>query len=92
MAAGADLAVTFAVFVEAFAMVNLHRHADARAIARAMYERSMPRNERFGGAFARCVELWVALYTGEVPEPSRWAPRLWTSPGRSTTTSPLAST
>lgn len=65
--AGAGLASGLAMMIEAFSLVNRHQHDEALGVARTMAEHFGPGRGRFEGAFARAIELWVALYTGDVP-------------------------
>jgi ATP/maltotriose-dependent transcriptional regulator MalT len=56
----------FGMLLRACSLTNRDRHAEAVALIKVMFERSMPRGDRFCAAFACGVQLWAALFTGDL--------------------------
>ena len=56
----------FALLLRACTLTNRDLHAEAVPLARAVFDRCMPRGDRFCAAFARSVEVWAALFTGDL--------------------------
>jgi predicted ATPase/DNA-binding NarL/FixJ family response regulator len=58
----------WSVVLRAYSLTTRDRHPEAVALSWQAFERSMPRGDRFVAGFARGVELWSALETGDVTE------------------------
>ncbi len=65
-AAGDVFSRDWAAVVEAYTLQTRGRHDEAVALARLAYEGSWPRGDRFCAAFARGVESFVSMVTGDV--------------------------
>lgn len=67
-AAASDDAFTgdFGLLLQACTLTNRDRHDEAVPLARAVFDRSMPRGDRLCAAFACSVQLWAALFTGDL--------------------------
>jgi DNA-binding CsgD family transcriptional regulator len=64
--AGDRFAVDFARLLEACALTNRDQHQEAVTLAREFTGPCLARGERFCAAFGRAVEVWAALFTGDV--------------------------
>jgi predicted ATPase/DNA-binding CsgD family transcriptional regulator len=64
--AGDQFAVDFANLMEACALTNRDEHPQAVARVREFTGSCLARGERFCAAFGRAVEVWAALFTGDV--------------------------
>lgn len=69
--AGDPFSRDWATVVEAYTLTTRTRHHEATKLARLAFERSWPRGDRFYAAFARAIELWVAVDTGTCAVPPR---------------------
>lgn len=65
-ATGDAFTADFSLLLRACSVTNRDRHADAVPLARAAFDRCMPRGDRFSAAFSRSVEAWAALFTGDL--------------------------
>jgi len=65
-AAGDVHAVDFGRLIEACMLTNADRHAEAAAMAFDLYERTLPRGERFCAAIALACVVWADLFTGDL--------------------------
>ena len=67
-AAGDPFARDWAAVLEGYSLQTRNRFDEATALARLAFERSWPRRDRFCAAFARGIEIFIALTTGNVRE------------------------
>ncbi len=64
--AGDPFARDWARVMHGYTMVSRDRHAEALTLGQPAFERSMARTDRFCATFARGIELWPAMYTGDI--------------------------
>lgn len=64
--AGDPFSRDWATVIEAYSLTTRTRHDEATKLARFAFEQSRPRGDRFCASFARTVELWAALETGDL--------------------------
>jgi predicted ATPase/DNA-binding CsgD family transcriptional regulator len=65
-AAGDPFARDFAAVLQGYSLQTRNRHAEAVAVARAAYDRSLARGDRFCAGFARGVEIFTTAVGGDV--------------------------
>jgi len=65
-AAGDPFARDWAAVLEGYSLQTRNRHDEAVVLARLAYERSWPRGDRFTAAFARGIEIFIELVTGDL--------------------------
>lgn len=65
-AADDPVAVDWGQVLEACSLTNRDRHDEAVTLVEEVLERSLPRGERSCAAFARSVQVWAALFTGDL--------------------------
>jgi predicted ATPase/class 3 adenylate cyclase/DNA-binding CsgD family transcriptional regulator len=65
-AAGDGFATDTGLMLEACTLTNRDRHHEAVALAEEAFERSVPRGDRLCAAIARAVQVWAALFTGDL--------------------------
>lgn len=65
-AAGEPFARDWGRTLAAYTMTTRDRHDEAVALARAAFAQAWPRRDRFCAGFARAVEVFAAMYTGDV--------------------------
>jgi predicted ATPase/DNA-binding CsgD family transcriptional regulator len=67
VAGGDPFARDWAAIIEAYSLLTRSRYDEATALAGLAFERSWPRGDRFCAAFARGVEHFAAVETGDLP-------------------------
>ncbi|MDN5851683.1 MAG: LuxR C-terminal-related transcriptional regulator [Actinomycetia bacterium] len=66
LAAGDPFAADAGCLHRARALTNTDRHAEAAAVVRGRYASARARGERAVGGFLLAVEVWAALFTGDL--------------------------
>jgi len=56
----------WSLVMEGYSLQTRNLHENARAAAQQAFEGSMPRGDRFCAAFARGIEMYTSLWTGDV--------------------------